>query len=74
MPTHSLGPDDALHFEHRPPTADGGLTFVFFNALNRRCRELPPPRDRRRGPARQARARDPGDDAFAACAACNADA
>jgi hypothetical protein len=33
MPTHSLGPDDALHFEHRPPAADGGLTFVFFNAL-----------------------------------------
>ena len=22
MPTHSLGPDDALHFEHRPPAAE----------------------------------------------------
>jgi pimeloyl-ACP methyl ester carboxylesterase len=33
MPMHQLGPDDALYFEHRPPADDGGLTFVFFNAL-----------------------------------------
>lgn len=28
-----LGPNDALYYEHNPPTADGGYTFVFFNAL-----------------------------------------
>jgi pimeloyl-ACP methyl ester carboxylesterase len=33
MPTHHLGPGDGLHFEHRPPAAGGGPTFVFFNAL-----------------------------------------
>jgi 3-oxoadipate enol-lactonase len=32
MPEHSLGPDDRLHFDHRPPMGRG-LTFVFFNAL-----------------------------------------
>ena len=32
MPTHRLGPQDALFYEHRPPAA-GGLTFVCFNAL-----------------------------------------
>jgi 3-oxoadipate enol-lactonase len=33
MPEHSLGPEDRLHFEHRPPGPRGGATFVFFNAL-----------------------------------------
>jgi 3-oxoadipate enol-lactonase len=33
MPSHRLGADDALFFEHRPPARDDRLTFVFFNAL-----------------------------------------
>lgn len=33
MPTHRLGPDDALEFAHQPPAARDGLTFVFFNPL-----------------------------------------
>jgi pimeloyl-ACP methyl ester carboxylesterase len=33
MPTCRLGPEDALYFEHRPPHAAAGATFVFFNAL-----------------------------------------
>ena len=33
MPTHRLGPNDALDFAHQPPAAPDGLTFVFFNAL-----------------------------------------
>ena len=33
MPVHELGLDDGLYFEHRPPTAGTGVTFVFFNAL-----------------------------------------
>ena len=33
MPTCRLGPGDALFFEHRPPQAAAGATFVFFNAL-----------------------------------------
>lgn len=33
MPTHRLGPGDALYFEHQPPSATDGVTFVFFNAL-----------------------------------------
>ena len=33
MPQHRLGPRDALSFDHRAPTRDGGVTFVLFNAL-----------------------------------------
>ena len=33
MTIHALGPNDGLYFEHRPPSAVGGVTFVFFNAL-----------------------------------------
>lgn len=33
MPTHRLGPNDALEFAHQPPAARDGLTFVFFNPL-----------------------------------------
>ena len=33
MPTCRLGPEDELYFEHRPPHAAAGATFVFFNAL-----------------------------------------
>lgn len=33
MPTHDLGPDDGLYFEHTAPTSAAGATFVFFNAL-----------------------------------------
>ena len=33
MPQHRLGAEDALFFDHRAPTRDGGITFVFFNAL-----------------------------------------
>lgn len=33
MPTHRLGPEDALEFAHQPPAAPDGLTFAFFNAL-----------------------------------------
>jgi pimeloyl-ACP methyl ester carboxylesterase len=33
MPVHELGLDDGLYYEHRPPTAEAGVTFVFFNAL-----------------------------------------
>jgi 3-oxoadipate enol-lactonase len=33
MPVHDLGPGDGLYFEHVSPSADDGLTFVFFNAL-----------------------------------------
>jgi len=33
MPVHDLGPGDGVYFEHVPPTADDGVTFVFFNAL-----------------------------------------
>jgi hypothetical protein len=33
MPTYRIGPEDALYFEHRPPDAAAGATFVFFNAL-----------------------------------------
>jgi 3-oxoadipate enol-lactonase len=33
MPEHSLGPEDGLYFDHQPPDAGGGATFVFFNAL-----------------------------------------
>jgi 3-oxoadipate enol-lactonase len=33
MAVHQLGPGDALHVEHRPPAGEGGLTFVFVNAL-----------------------------------------
>ncbi len=29
----TLGPGEVLYHEHMPPQADGGLTFVFFNAL-----------------------------------------
>jgi pimeloyl-ACP methyl ester carboxylesterase len=32
MPVHELGPNDGLYFEHLAPS-DGGVTFVFFNAL-----------------------------------------
>jgi pimeloyl-ACP methyl ester carboxylesterase len=33
VPTHRLGPDDALELAHQPPATRDGLTFVFFNAL-----------------------------------------
>jgi 3-oxoadipate enol-lactonase len=33
VPTHRLGPQDALYFAHQPPAAQDGLTFVFFNPL-----------------------------------------
>jgi 3-oxoadipate enol-lactonase len=33
MPVHELGPNDGLYFEHQPPAAAKGATFVFFNAL-----------------------------------------
>jgi pimeloyl-ACP methyl ester carboxylesterase len=33
MPTHRLGPNDALEFTHQPPAAQDGLTFVCFNPL-----------------------------------------
>ena len=33
MPQHRLGPRDALPFDHRAPTRDGGVTLVLFNAL-----------------------------------------
>ena len=33
MPVHELGPNDGLYFEHQPPSASRGVTFVFFNAL-----------------------------------------
>lgn len=33
MSTLELGPDDALYYEHNPPTSDNAYTFVFFNAL-----------------------------------------
>ncbi len=33
MSIHALGPEDGLYYEHRPPPAERGLTFVFFNAL-----------------------------------------
>jgi 3-oxoadipate enol-lactonase len=33
VPTHRLGPNDALEFAHQLPAAQDGLTFVFFNAL-----------------------------------------
>lgn len=33
MPMFQLGPGDALYYEHTPPVAAGGYTFVFFNAL-----------------------------------------
>jgi hypothetical protein len=33
MSTCRLGPEDALSYEHRPPRAAAGVTFVFFNAL-----------------------------------------
>lgn len=33
IPTCRLGPGDARYFEHRPPRAAAGATFVFFNAL-----------------------------------------
>jgi 3-oxoadipate enol-lactonase len=32
MPVHALGPHNGLYYEHQPP-AEGGVTFVFFNAL-----------------------------------------
>lgn len=33
MATHRIGQGDGLHFQHAPPTGEGGLTFVFVNAL-----------------------------------------
>ncbi len=33
MSTFQTGPGNALYFEHTPPGAAGGCTFVFFNAL-----------------------------------------
>jgi 3-oxoadipate enol-lactonase len=33
VPTHRLGPHDALAFAHQAPAVRDGLTFVFFNAL-----------------------------------------
>ena len=33
MASFSLGPEDAIYYEHHPPTSDEGCTFVFFNAL-----------------------------------------
>jgi 3-oxoadipate enol-lactonase len=33
MPVHELGPNDGLYFEHQPPSAARGVTFIFFNAL-----------------------------------------
>jgi 3-oxoadipate enol-lactonase len=33
LSTCRLGPEDALAYEHRPPRAAAGVTFVFFNAL-----------------------------------------
>ena len=33
MPTFTIGPGDALFYEHHAPTSDTGCTFVFFNAL-----------------------------------------
>ena len=33
MSTLELGSEDALYYEHNPPTSDNGDTFVFFNAL-----------------------------------------
>ncbi|MDJ0781360.1 MAG: alpha/beta hydrolase [Desulfosarcinaceae bacterium] len=33
MSVFKLGPQDLLYYEHTPPDAEGGVTFVFFNAL-----------------------------------------
>lgn len=33
MSSYTIGPDDALYYEHHRPEADNGKTFVFFNAL-----------------------------------------
>lgn len=33
MPSLEISPNDALFYEHHPPTAENGITFVFFNAL-----------------------------------------
>ena len=33
MPVFEIGPPDGLYYDHHPPTAAAGRTFVFFNAL-----------------------------------------
>ena len=33
MPVLQLGPQDGLYYEYDPPTAEGGCTFVFVNAI-----------------------------------------
>jgi hypothetical protein len=33
MPDFELGPQDSLYYEYEAPKAEGGFTFIFFNAL-----------------------------------------
>ena len=33
MTNLSIGPNDAIYYEHQPPASETGCTFVFFNAL-----------------------------------------